>query len=70
MIDDSVMSQLRQQAAKHGQTISELVEAALRSFLKGHSAKLALPPLPHFDGGGSLVDVSDRDALYRAMDGQ
>ncbi len=30
----------------------------------------ALPPLPAFDGGKLLVDVADRDALYRAMEGR
>ena len=27
-----------------------------------------LPPLPSWNGGGELVDISDRDALYRAME--
>jgi hypothetical protein len=25
-------------------------------------------PLPSFDSGGALVDVSDREALYQAME--
>ncbi len=29
-----------------------------------------LEPLPSFDSGGALVDVSDRDALYRTMEEQ
>jgi hypothetical protein len=29
-----------------------------------------LPPLPSFDGGGALVDIADREALYRAMEGR
>ncbi len=28
----------------------------------------ALAPLPTFDSGGALVDVADRDALYKAME--
>ncbi len=28
----------------------------------------ALAPLPTFDSGGALVDVADRDALYRVME--
>lgn len=28
----------------------------------------ALPPLPSFDSGGTLVDLADRDALYAAME--
>ena len=27
-----------------------------------------LPPLPTWDSGGHLVDIDDRDALYRAME--
>lgn len=27
-----------------------------------------LPPLPTWDGGDHLVDIDDRDALYRAME--
>jgi hypothetical protein len=27
-----------------------------------------IPELPTFDGGGTLVDIADRDALYRAME--
>ncbi len=31
--------------------------------------KPLLPPLPTFNSGGARVDVSDRDALYEAMEG-
>ncbi len=27
-----------------------------------------LPPLPSWDCGGSLVDISNREALYRVLD--
>jgi hypothetical protein len=29
-----------------------------------------LRPLPTFRSGGSLVDIADREALYRAMEGR
>jgi hypothetical protein len=29
-----------------------------------------LPPLPRFDSGGALVDLSNRAALYDAMEGR
>jgi hypothetical protein len=29
-----------------------------------------LPPLPVFDGGRLLVDVTDREALYDVLDGR
>jgi len=67
VIDDGVMRALKQKAAREGRTMSELVEAALRSFLKEQAKPRALPPLPVFDAE-LLVDIDDRDALYRAME--
>ena len=29
-----------------------------------------LSPLPTFDGGGALVDVTDHEALYQTMEGR
>lgn len=69
IIDDGVMKRLKQQAAREGTTISALVDAALRLFLEQRRRPRAeLPPLPTLSSGGYLVDVSDRDALYRAME--
>lgn len=67
-IDDTVMARLRREAARSGRTMSELVEMALRQLLSPHREAPALPPLPSFQSGGALVDVSNRDALYSAMD--
>jgi hypothetical protein len=69
-IDDSVMARLRREAARTGRTMSELVETALRNLLRERRAREPLPPLPSFDSGGALVDIADRDALYRAMEGR
>jgi hypothetical protein len=49
--------------------ISFLVETALRLLLRSRSKRAALPDLPSFRGGGVLVDIANRDALYRAMEG-
>lgn len=68
-IDDTVMKRLRQMSARSGRTISELVESALRRLLQEPAPKKKLPPLPAFDGGAK-VNVADRDALYRAMEGR
>lgn len=67
-IDDEVMRRLKREAARQGKTMSELVETALRKLLEAPAARKPLAPLPTFDSGGHLVDIADRDALYRAME--
>lgn len=67
-IDDTVMTQLKREAARRGCTMSELVETALRRLLADKKEAVALPPLPTFDGGGELVDIANREALYNAME--
>lgn len=73
-IDDSVMQRLREEAARRGTTMSALVEAGLRRVLASPSGSGApsasLPPLPTWDSGGHLVDIDDRNALYRVMEGE
>ncbi len=69
-IDEGVMRRLKAEAARQGKTMSELVETALRRLLDRPAAPVKLSPLPTFDGGGYLVDIADRDALYRAMEEQ
>jgi len=69
IIDDRVMVRLREEAARRGETISTLVESALRLLLEPSSEGIGeLPPLLSFDGGGALVDIADRDALYEVME--
>ena len=70
MIDDSVMARLRRESARTGRTMSELVETALRRFLQAKPDPVQLQPLPSFESGGALVDIADREALYRAMEGR
>jgi hypothetical protein len=50
--------------------MSELVESALRLMLQSRKSRGELAPLPTFKSGGTLVDVADREALYRAMKGR
>ena len=70
VIDDQIMRRLKQEAAKHGCTISEMVEGALRPFLdEAKKPSKKLPPLPVFHGK-PLVDIANRDALYEAMGGR
>ena len=69
-IDDTVMAQLRREAARQGRTMSELVETALRNLFQSRRKPVELSPLPTFNSGGAFVDVADRDALYQAMEGR
>jgi len=69
-IDDAVMAELKREAARQGRTMSEMVETALRLLLRSQRKRGTLPVLPSFRSGGALVDVSDRDALYHAMEGR
>jgi Ribbon-helix-helix protein, copG family len=67
-IPDPVMAQLKREAARQRRTMSELVETALRLLFRTQKSRPDLPPLPTFKSGGHLVNVDDRDALYRAME--
>jgi Arc/MetJ family transcription regulator len=69
-IDDTVMADLKREAARQGRTMSELVETALRLLLRSRRKREEVPDLPTFHSGGALVDVADRDALYHAMEGR
>jgi len=69
-IDETVMAQLKREAARQGRTMSELVETALRGLFQSRQKKGQLPPLPKFRSGGALVDIADREALYHAMEGR
>jgi len=71
VIDDGVMRRLKEEAARRRTTISNLVEAALRALLdRQPDGGEFMPPLPAFDLGRAQVDISDREALYQAMEGR
>ena len=69
-IDDSVMTRLKEEAARRGCTMSDLVESSLRLLFQAEKAQGKIPPLPKFKSGGPFVDIADRDALYQAMEGR
>lgn len=72
-LDDAVMRELREEAARRGTSLSALVEAAVRRMLAERLALKPetdeLPPLPTWSGE-ALVDVADREALYEAIDAE
>ena len=71
-IEESVMRRLREEAARRGTTMSALVEAGLRRVLaepeEAPRGQDSLPPLPVGKSGGYLVDISNREELYRVLD--
>ena len=69
-IDDTVLAELKREAARQGRTMSELVETALRLLLRSQRKREKIPALPTFRSGGTLVNIADRDALYQAMEGR
>ena len=69
-IDDTVVAELKREAARQGRTMSELVETALRLLLRSQRKRGTIPALPKFHSGGALVDIDNRDALYQAMEGR
>lgn len=68
-IDDTVMQRLREEAARQGKPMAELVEAGLRRVLAtAPKEPVPLPELPAMSSGGMRVDVADRDRLYEVME--
>lgn len=68
ILPDHVVRELKRRAAKRGETLSAVVAEALRRGLAATDAPAELPPLPTYRMGPPLVDLADRDALYRAME--
>ncbi len=69
-IDNELLADLERKAAQLGRTVSEMVETAVRMLLLSERKREALPPLPTFRSGGTLVDIAERDALYQSMEGR
>jgi hypothetical protein len=66
-ISEATMREVKREAARRHQTMSEMVEAALRTIVEPESHGGKLPPLPKFHGGGLRVNVANREALYNVM---
>ena len=69
-IDDQVLRNAKQQAAREGITLTALVEEALRARLLEAPAKTAYRFHPRVVRGRRPpnVDISERDALYEVID--
>ena len=66
-ISDATMREVKREAARRRQTMSEMVEAALRTIVEPERLEVKLPPLPEFSSGGLRVNVANREVLYNVM---
>ena len=69
-IDVHLVQQLQELADRRGATVSALAEAGIRSLLGEYAPAVVndCPELPMWSGGELLVDVANREELYRVMD--
>jgi plasmid stability protein len=68
VLPDHLVRELKRRAAKRGETISAIVAETLRRGLAALEQTGDVTPLPTHRMGRPMVDLADRDALYRAMD--
>ena len=74
-IDETIVERLHAEAKRRGTTASALAEAGILRILgddpthrSGRDTTEPLPKLPKWQGGKLLVDISNREELYRVMD--
>lgn len=67
-LPDSLAEEAKERAAAEGRTLTSLVEEGLRLVLRRQHEPPAREPLPTFDGGGFLLDLDDKDALWEILD--
>ena len=69
-IDETIVERLYAEAKRRGTTASALAEAGILQILGPAPAKTddPLPEFPKWRGGKLLVDISNREELYRVMD--
>ena len=54
-IDDTIIAELKREAARQGRTMSELVESALRLLLRSHRKRAKLVALPTSTAAAHLL---------------
>ena len=69
-LPDGLVAQAKIRAAESGRTLTSLVEEGLRLVLEQQDIPVAPGPLPAYghSGGRILVDLTDRDAVWAALD--
>ncbi len=68
-LSDELVRRLKLEAARRGTTMTRLMETALRLLLDKRDVEEDLPELPTLEAGRPMADVSDREELYRVMNG-
>ena len=72
-IDDDLMRRVKKRAHETGQTITKVIENALRQTLTGRRPAKRVYKLRWVSVSGRLqpgVDLTDRDALFDLMEGR
>lgn len=69
IIPDNLVRELKRLAAERGQTLSAVVAEVMRRGLERRPFPEDLPLLTTHKLGRPKVNVADRDALHRAMEG-
>ena len=71
-LPDALLEQVKQRAAEAGQTVTSVVEQALRQLLSEPPSRprAQVAPLPTYGNADDepLVALSDRDAVWAALD--
>ena len=74
-IDETIAERLQAEAKRRGTTASALAEAGIRQVLDESWKEKApekpedpWPELPKWNSGGELVDITNKEELYRVMD--
>ncbi len=70
-IDDEVLDAARRRARERGETLGQVVEAALRRALSAPDETAEAPEVPVFTGGAGPrpgLDLTSNRALHEALD--
>ncbi len=72
-LDDELVKAAKKRAAEEGRTLTSIIEAALRLFLRGSSRRTTPFKLRLLMKKGRTlpgINLADRDALYERLDGR
>lgn len=69
VLPEPLVARLREEAKRAGKSMSSVTEAALRRYLTEGPPGTEIPDLPVVSAGTPLVDLSDRDSLFEAVEG-